>query len=271
MYQKTKKIISIAIISILILSIFFVLPLVFASVPPPSPSLTLEPDEGPSGTIVTITGNGFTSGTYRVYFDKDGDERWDWGEPYRTVSVGASGTFTTTLTIPSVPSGIYYICAGAFPYPYIAIASKDFTVKTIYDELLGIFDETYTGTMSYGYNFINITSTENFQVKAVYVLYYDPDDDPNAYAEVTGLSLYQKNPFYYFFGIDHEDMEIHEEFIPFGYELLSYMKIDLPPAGSGGDSIIINMTNYGDGNEQLYIKVIVESSQTAEITVDLVT
>ncbi|MEM3382985.1 MAG: hypothetical protein QXL52_05635 [Nitrososphaerales archaeon] len=265
MYQKTKKIISIAIISILILLIFFVLPLVFASAP--FGSLTLEPDEGPSGTIVTITGTGFASGTYRVYFDKDNDERWDWGEPYKTVT--ASSGFKTTLTIPSVPSGLYYIRAGAFPYPYIAIASEEFTVKTIYDELLGIFDETYTGIMTHGYNVINITSTENFQVKAVYVSYYDPDDPP-AYAEVTGLSLFQKNPFYYFFGIDHEDMEIHEETLPFGYELLSYMKIDLSPAGSGGDSILIGINNHGDGNEELYIKAIVESSKTAEITVSLV-
>jgi|GEM_PF-5673724 len=129
-----KKTCSIALIALFILSAFATVPLVLAQ-----PSLTLNPTSGPLGTIVTITGNGFTSGTYyRVYFDTNNNERYDYGEPYRTVSGPA---FTTTLTIPSVPSGTYYIRADAYPYYPPAIASAPFIVRTVWEKLLDIQDE----------------------------------------------------------------------------------------------------------------------------------
>jgi len=71
MLSKSKKIISTTIISLFILSIFATVPLELAPMPPKT--LTLDPNEGPSGTVVTITGTGFTAGTsYRVYFDTNG-------------------------------------------------------------------------------------------------------------------------------------------------------------------------------------------------------
>ncbi|MGQ9469849.1 MAG: hypothetical protein ACUVTD_08565 [Nitrososphaerales archaeon] len=87
---------------------------------------------------MTINGNNFASGWYRVYFDTNGNGAWNWGEPFKTVFVGAPGTFTTTLTIPSVPSGTYHIRADVYPYTAPAIASAPFTVKTIWEKLLDI-------------------------------------------------------------------------------------------------------------------------------------
>lgn len=273
MQSKSKKIISISIISISILSIFFLVPLVFAQ-----PSLTLNPDEGPSGTTVTVTGTGFDAGTYRVYFDRDGDSKWDWGEPYKTVT--ASSGFTTTLTVPSVASGLYNIRAGASPYPYTAIASKPFVVKTVWDKLLEIedyidniedkpiiFEETCEGTIMSGSSYISITSTENFQVKAVYVAYEDPDDGDSY---IYPPELYQ-DPYYF----DIVYYKMADEPIPiksgFPIEYLSWMGLDLAPAGSGGDYLLIGFYNmWGNGDETLFVKVIVESAQNAVITVDLV-
>ncbi|MEM2873151.1 MAG: hypothetical protein QXD82_03165 [Nitrososphaerales archaeon] len=127
MQSKSKKTVSLVVVSIFVFSMFFAsVPLALAQ-----PSLDLNPTNGPSGTVVTIDGNGFTSGTYRVYFDRDGDERLDWNEPYRTVSVNETGKFTTTLTIPSVASGLYYIRADSPPYNPPAKASALFTVTVI--------------------------------------------------------------------------------------------------------------------------------------------
>ncbi len=141
MQSKDKKILSTAIISLFIismLSIFATVPLAFAS----PATLTLSPTSGPSGTIVTITGSGFTPYTYyRVYFDTNGNSAWNYGEPYKSVYVGSAGTFTTTLTIPSVPYGTYYIRADVYPYTAPAIASAQFIVYTIWDKLLDIKKE----------------------------------------------------------------------------------------------------------------------------------
>lgn len=137
MHQKSKKITSTAVISLFVFSLFFVtVALALAD-----PALALNPTGGAPGTIVAITGSGFASGTYRVYFDKDDDERYDLGEPYKSVTVGAPGTFTTTLAVPSVPSGTYDVRADVYPYAPPAIASAPFTVKTILDELLDIESE----------------------------------------------------------------------------------------------------------------------------------
>lgn len=144
MQLKSKKIVSTAIVSVFVLSILLIaVPLVLAQ-----PTLTLTPNEGPSGTIVTIDGNGFSAGSHRVWFDRDGDSRWDLGEPYRTVTA-ASG-FTTTLTVPSVASGLYYIRADTFPYTSPE-DSKPFAVVNewdIHEHCLAItdhalFDTTY--------------------------------------------------------------------------------------------------------------------------------
>jgi hypothetical protein len=123
--EKSKKAILCAALVIVSLALVISMALVAAS-----SSLSLTPNEGPSGTVVTISGSGFTVGTYRVYFDRNGDSRYNFGEPYTTVIVSA-GVISTTLTIPSVASGTYYIRAGLSPAPYTAVASTPFTVKAI--------------------------------------------------------------------------------------------------------------------------------------------
>lgn len=55
--------------------------------------------------------------------------------------MSASGTFTTTLTVPSVSSGSHYIRADVSSYSPPAIASAQFTVYTIWDKLLDIESE----------------------------------------------------------------------------------------------------------------------------------
>ena len=89
----------------------------------------LTPDNGPHGTVVTVEGNGFSEGSHRVYFDVDGDSNWDSGEPYQDVTIPAKGNqFSTTLTVPPVAAGDYYIRADVSPYESPDEATKKFTV-----------------------------------------------------------------------------------------------------------------------------------------------
>jgi len=122
---KSKKIVSIAIISLFILSMFFSsAPLAFAVA-----ILNLGGvNDGPPGTIVPISGSGFASGSYMVYFDTNNNGGWSLSEPYKIVSVGASGTLSTTLTVPSASPGLYHIRADVFPYTSPDIARAPFAV-----------------------------------------------------------------------------------------------------------------------------------------------
>ena len=77
------------------------------------PSISLSPTSGPPGTTVTVSGSGFaTPASGFVWFDIDDDNAIDIGEePFVPVSTGSSGTFTATLTVPTVPAGTYKIKA----------------------------------------------------------------------------------------------------------------------------------------------------------------
>jgi hypothetical protein len=91
-------------------------------------AISLSPTSGPVGTSVTVSGSGFASGTAQVCFDSNNNNQCD--ESTVTVTVPASGTFTTTLTIPSVAAGTYNIL-GDQPTGGTAEASATFTVTTI--------------------------------------------------------------------------------------------------------------------------------------------
>jgi hypothetical protein len=94
-----------------------------------TPVITLSPTTGSPGTSVTVTGSGFAPSTlYRVYFDIDGDSVWDSGEPYDDKTSTSLGTFTATLTVPTVAAGNYYIRADDTWTVAPAIASESFTV-----------------------------------------------------------------------------------------------------------------------------------------------
>jgi hypothetical protein len=70
----------------------------------PTPSITISPTSGPPGTSITVTGSGFNVGASGfVWFDIDGDGVLDLGEPSVSVTASATGTFTATLTVPTVP------------------------------------------------------------------------------------------------------------------------------------------------------------------------
>lgn len=76
-------------------------------------SITLNPVSGPPGTIVTISGSGFVFGaTGPVWFDSNSNSAFDAGEPSQSVFAGSTGAFTTTLTVPMVPNGLYKIRTG---------------------------------------------------------------------------------------------------------------------------------------------------------------
>jgi hypothetical protein len=91
--------------------------------------ITLSLTSGSPGTSVTVTGSGFAASTiYRVYFDIDGDSVWDSGEPYDDETSTAVGTFTATLTVPTVAAGTYYIRADDTWTSAPAVASATFMV-----------------------------------------------------------------------------------------------------------------------------------------------
>jgi len=60
--------------------------------------------------VITITGIGYAANTYgNVIFDSNGNGTYDPGEPIKSLNTTAAGTFSTTLTVPSVSPGVYWI------------------------------------------------------------------------------------------------------------------------------------------------------------------
>jgi|GEM_PF-6348566 len=77
-----------------------------------TPGMTLSPTAGTPGTTVTINGTCFLASTAgRVFFDNNNNGQFDSGEPSQSVTTTASGTFSTTLTVPSVAGGTHQIYA----------------------------------------------------------------------------------------------------------------------------------------------------------------
>ncbi len=74
----------------------------------------VSPDDGPPGTLITVTGSGFTASTPGyVWFDIDGDSVRDSGEPYDSFTTDGDGDLPAgvNLTVPTEPRGTYYIRA----------------------------------------------------------------------------------------------------------------------------------------------------------------
>ena len=83
--------------------------------PAANQSITVSPPSGPGGETVTVTGSGFAGSTAgQVFFDRNGNGVYDSGEPSRTLTTNADGTFTTTLGVPAALAHGYSICAD-FP------------------------------------------------------------------------------------------------------------------------------------------------------------
>lgn len=97
---------------------------------PTGVSLNLSPASGPAGTSVMVTGNGLVANTNGgVFFDTNRNGAYDSGELLQNVTTSSTGTFSSTLVVPSVPAGAYPILA-AFPIGVSAQASATFTVTT---------------------------------------------------------------------------------------------------------------------------------------------
>jgi len=134
----SKKLASVGLLVVLMISV--AMPLTFSDVL--EPQLTLTPNIGPTGTLVVIAGSYFTPNRgYRVFFDINGNEKRDIGEPFKAVKADAGGSFTTTLIVPLVPSDEYWIRADDYPYRAPAVASALFEVKSVFEKLVDIQDD----------------------------------------------------------------------------------------------------------------------------------
>jgi len=95
-------------------------------------TISLSVVTGPPGTVITVTGLGFTPSTSAtVWFDVDGDDARGAGETYKVVTTDATtGNLPAgvTLTVPTVPRDT--VCEVHVDVPYDAIpdASASFTV-----------------------------------------------------------------------------------------------------------------------------------------------
>jgi hypothetical protein len=96
----------------------------------PTVGIALTPTYGASGTVITITGSGFTPNTAGwVWFDSNSDSVRDAGEPQASVATTAAGALPSgvALTVPAVAAGGYQVLAD-IPAGGSVEASASFTV-----------------------------------------------------------------------------------------------------------------------------------------------
>lgn len=93
------------------------------------PVINLKPSSGLPGTLITVTGSGFTPpGNVLVWFDTDRDGINDSGEPSTWVTSGDDGKIIAALSVPvSLSSRAYPVRAGLSANK--ALAQANFTVK----------------------------------------------------------------------------------------------------------------------------------------------
>ena len=96
-----------------------------------SPSITLSPNSGVPGKVITITGSSFALNTVGVVgFDSNGNGAIDPGEPQVAVTTTAAGAIPAgiILTVPAVAAGVYQVLAD-IPSGGSVEASANFTVS----------------------------------------------------------------------------------------------------------------------------------------------
>jgi hypothetical protein len=133
----------------------------------PALTATRAPTSGGPGTVVTITGSGFTAITGGViYFDTDGNGAFTAGEPLTAVVTDTAGVIPagTTITVPTtVAAGAYNIIVD-IPFGGAVEATLGFTVLAptlVVSPLQGVPGETLTIT-GVGYT-----------VGTLYTVYFD--------------------------------------------------------------------------------------------------
>ena len=143
-------------------------------------SMTLSPDDGPPGTLIVVTGTGFTASTAgEAWFDSDGDSIRDTGEPYDSFMTDGSGNIPAgvTLTVPIEPRGYYYVRVEV-PYDTTAdadaSASFEITPEIELDDSSGNVGDTITVD---GYGFYD---------SATVTIYYDGDSVGTDYTDSDG-------------------------------------------------------------------------------------
>ncbi len=112
------------------------------------PSFTLTPDTGTPGTVITVSGSGFTPTTAGiVFFDTNGNSIADEGEPQTTVMTTATGAFPDgiILTVPGTGAGTYPVRADV-PSGDTPEAAADFTVSNEAPTVsaVGLYQTNYT-------------------------------------------------------------------------------------------------------------------------------
>jgi hypothetical protein len=93
-----------------------------------APELFLDPDSGPAGTSITVTGTNFDTNTSGyIWFDTDRNSVIDAGEPFLAVTTTENGEIPDgmVLTVPEAPLGIYPVRAD-IPEGDVIEASADF-------------------------------------------------------------------------------------------------------------------------------------------------
>ncbi|MEH7097804.1 hypothetical protein, partial [Neobacillus vireti] len=112
--------------------------------------LTIGTVSGKPGNTVTVYGSNFPSYDYGyVYLDANGNGIKDSGEAYSSTYNGSSGSFTVSLTVPSISAGTYYIryygTTTVSPVSYTVLNAPKLTTNTT----SGIAGSTVTVSGSY--------------------------------------------------------------------------------------------------------------------------
>jgi hypothetical protein len=136
-----------------------------------TPDISFTIINGPPGTTITITGNGFianASGT--IWFDSDNDTIVDTEEPQVEITTSSTGVVPsgTNISVADVSAGVYRIRADV-PAGGSVEASKDFTVTP------GITLDPATGVMN---RVITISVTGgSFTPNTAGWVWFDTDND----------------------------------------------------------------------------------------------
>ena len=211
--MNAKKSLSTLITAILMLSMVLAITPIAKAVP----SISLSPNEGEPGTLVTVRGLGFTPGASgRVWFDVNGNGAHDTGEPITSAAAADDGSFTVTLIVPTVSVGTYYIRAdvpsggpveASVPFSVVALIVDIRTRATEYSpgDLITISGSATT-PIDFGFTIrdpngvlfysADITAGQWIRVGATYVLpYIDslavtlPSDAPTGVWNFTAYNL----------------------------------------------------------------------------------
>lgn len=112
--MKQSRIFRILVMVIIILSLLIV---AIPATPVLAASITLDPVKGPPGTVVTVTGTGFTAGHII-------DIQFQWSSLGQTIVVPANGIFTASFTVPEKDP-------DASPYPYFLVQAWNYTTDSL--------------------------------------------------------------------------------------------------------------------------------------------